>query len=127
MNINKTEGIWLGHLKVSGPDCFCEIYFKYNPIKCLGIYIGHNKNMCFSLNWDKKLEFFDNLLERWKARDLSIFGKVVVVNTLAVHKLLYNFTVLHVPKCIVDHVEEKIIHFIWPNGSKININCIINL
>ena len=23
LNINKTEGIWLGPLKVNGPDCFC--------------------------------------------------------------------------------------------------------
>ena len=106
LNTDKTEGLWLGPLRQNGPNQFYNIKFSNVPIKCLG-HIGHDSSLCYKLNWNKKLNFLENLIDRWKVHNLSIFGKVLVVNTLAVPILVYNFTVLHVPENIIVNLQKK--------------------
>ena len=43
LNLSKTKGIWLGKLKDLGFRKYKGIHFTGNPVKCLGIYIGHKK------------------------------------------------------------------------------------
>ena len=43
LNIGKTKGIWLGNFKELGLRIYKGIHFTENPVKCLGIYIGHVK------------------------------------------------------------------------------------
>ena len=45
VNTMKSHRIWLGSL-VDNPKIFPGIQFNDRPIKCLGIYIGKDKNMC---------------------------------------------------------------------------------
>ena len=54
LNIAKCNGLWLGPLK-NNPQCVEGITFSSNPIKCLGIYIGTDKENCNTLNWNKKI------------------------------------------------------------------------
>ena len=54
LNIQKTKGIWLGELKDLGLRYYNNILWTGKPVKCLGVYIGHNKKKCKTLNWDKK-------------------------------------------------------------------------
>ena len=58
-------------------------------IKCLGIYIGHDKLDCYNKNWMKVYHDVEKLFESWKRRKLSIFGKCKIINTLALSELLY--------------------------------------
>ena len=64
LNVNKSEGLWLGNLKQNKLK-FEGISFSEGPIKCLGIYIGTNMENCSNLNWDKKLNDIDILLAKW--------------------------------------------------------------
>ena len=50
----KCYGIWLGSLG-NNPKIFAGIKFSDGPIKCLGIYIGKDRNMCKHKNWDLKV------------------------------------------------------------------------
>ena len=49
LNLQKTEGLLLGPLKHSSIKSCNNIEFKDSPIKCLGIYIGHDKEKCEEL------------------------------------------------------------------------------
>jgi len=52
-------------------------------------------------------------LKRWK---LSIFGKTTVFKSVAVPKLIYPLTVLHIPyqNCI-NKIKKLLFNFLWDN------------
>ena len=45
-NIEKTEGIWLGGSR-ENPEYYQGIKFTNGPVRCLGIYIGHDKRRLY--------------------------------------------------------------------------------
>ena len=61
------------------------------------LYIGHNKIECHEKNWMSFQRDIKNLLDSWKNRKLTIFGKPCIVNTLAISKLIYAGTLLNTP------------------------------
>ena len=66
------------------------------------------------------------LLRLWKTRDLSLKGKVTVLNSLALAPLIYVASVIHVPDRVLLEVKSIIIDFMWGGGSsKIAYNVLI--
>ncbi len=124
LNMEKTEGILIGSLRDNN-YVHGNIIFNANPVKCLGIYIGNDVKKCEEMNWDKILVDFKNLLESWKKRKLTLYGKVQVVNSLAVSKLIYNFSTLCVPEHIIKNIQSNIYNFIWKKNDRIKRQTII--
>ena len=61
-----------------------------------------------------KLCEFSNCLKRWSHRKLTLMGKITVVKTYALPKLIYPFTVLADPtKQIINKLDSEIFSFIW--------------
>ena len=112
LHIGKTAGILLGNLRDT-ENKIHGVTFPKEPIKCLGVYIGHNKNECENLNWKPKIEDMQKLFESWKKRKLTLFGKVQIINTLAISKFVYNFTILDVPKWAIDSLKKDTYNFLW--------------
>jgi len=125
LNMNKTEGIWLGGYK-SNPEFFEGINFTCNPVRCLGIYIGHDSEGCHRENWMSKINKLKNCLHIWKSRKLTIYGKIMIVKTLAISKLIYSFSVLNVPEEVIKVVNRSIYEFIWNKVDRIKRNTMIN-
>ena len=77
LNMSKCEGLWLRNLKNRQFNCRLKgIKWPTTPIKCLGIYVGHNKDECDRLNWTNKITKLKHVLEIWKCRrNLTLFGK----------------------------------------------------
>ena len=124
LNTHKTHGIWLGSLS-DNPLLYEGLHFTGEPIKCLGIYIGKNKKLCHSKNWDLKINDLEISLLRWKKRNLTYMGKSTVLNTLIIPKLVYNMTVLHVPEEIIKRIEKLIYNFLWGKTHRIKKNTVI--
>ena len=83
LNLSKIECILLGPLKgrykkIEG------VTVNETCVKTLGIYIGHDKKICYENNWTNTVNDIQKLFESWKKRKLTIFGKVCVINTLAI-------------------------------------------
>ena len=74
----------LGHMKgdVHG------IKINEMPIKYLGIYVG-NDSECMKLNWNNNIKKMKKTLVLWKSRDLTIFGIITIIKTLAISKLTF--------------------------------------
>ncbi len=67
-----------------------------------------------------------NLLNSWKCRNLSLKGKITIVNTLALSSLLYLASVIHVPSIVFKEVKHIIVDFIWEGKtSKIAYDVLI--
>ena len=85
LNLDKTECLLTGK--------FIERYLNENHIfgvkiakshvKSLGIYLGHDKDFCYEMNWTNKLEKLERILSVWRRRNLTIFGECTIINTLA--------------------------------------------
>ncbi len=97
LNVEKTEGILLRPLKNSVIE-YEGIKFNNNAIRCLGVYIGHNQNQCYMKNWEEKIEKIRLVFERWKYRKLTLFGKILIVKSLAASKVYHTMSILETPE-----------------------------
>ena len=118
LNKNKTEAILLGSLK-NRYKSINNITFTNKAVRCLGIYIGHDTDECYSKNWTEKLTFFEQTLERWKKRNLTIFGRILIIKTLALSKFVYNFGIMTVSKEVISEITKSVFNFIWKGKDRI--------
>ena len=82
--------------------------------KTLGIIFSTDKHKLIENNLIPKLNDFVNCLKRWNHRKLSLMGKVTVVKTFALPKLIYPLTVLNTPPVdILKQIKSEFFKFIW--------------
>ncbi len=124
LNIDKTEGILLGPYKNSVAS-FGNVTFTNDAIRYLGIYIGHDKIQCDKKNWDDKLEKIQIILEKWKKRHLSLFGKILVLKSLAASILIHPMSILTVPEQFLKEVEKCFFKFLWETTDRIKRKTLI--
>ena len=117
INIDKTEGLWLGQSKNKNEQLF-GISWSKKPIKLLGLYIGHNKKNLEISNFRHKIQKLKGVLNSWKSRNLSLIGKILIVKTLALSQFRHLAQVIQIPDYIVKEIQEIITKFIW--GGKQN-------
>lgn len=124
LNLEKTEGIWLGNYKDHPPD-FNAIAFTKEPLKCLGIFVGHDRAKCKEYNWVPKLEKLQNMLYAWKNRELTLFGKALVIKVLGIAKLMFNFMMLEVDELKVKEINKILYDFLWNKRERIQRKTLI--
>ena len=116
LNVEKTEAMWLGSYRNRGEKLFG---FQWpTTIRYLGIYIGYDDTETHKLNWINKLELFQKTLDCWRTREITYFGRMVVVKTLGLSKLIYSATMLPLPPNICDNIEKEIDRFVWKGRKR---------
>ena len=74
--------MWIGKSRNLQKDCkISKIKWPQNPIKCLGIYLGGTAEERKKLNWTDKIDKMNTTLQKWKKRDLTLIGKVQILNS----------------------------------------------
>ncbi len=114
LNKSKTDGIYLG--RQNQIDIDTGIKWSDEPVKSLGIYFGKNKKEVENLNMKPKLVKLENIINRWKARKLTYYGKVTIIKTLGISQILYNASCINVPDYVITNINKIIYRFLW--GSK---------
>ena len=112
LNKDKCRGLWLGAWK-NNMDQLCGIKWSNGLEKMVGIMFGNGdivKN-----NWDKVFDKFNKVLIDWQSRNISMKGKAVIANTLALSKLMYVGAVLTMPKHYIKQFHSALFKFIWGN------------
>lgn len=128
LNLGKTECFLTGSFIeiYSNDNSIHGVKINKNCVKSLGIYLGHNYKECYEKNWTSKLEKLERILSVWKRRNLTIFGKCTVVNTLAISKLVYNAFILSNPDTgFFKDVTKLIFNFLWKKKDRIKRNTLI--
>ena len=126
LNMSKTKGIWLGPLKELGLRKYEGLTWTGNPVKCLGIYIGHKHEKCVYLNWTQKLKMMEKTLQRWKMRQLTLEGKIIIIKTLVLSKIIFPVSLLPIPTFVKNEVKEMIFKFLWKGKDKVKRSVLIN-
>ena len=90
-----------------------DLKWNDEPIKYLGIYLTRNKTESEQLNWFSKLEKVKAILKFWKMRNISIYGKVVILKSLIISQFVYVASVLPTPQKLVKDLNKLLFNFIW--------------
>ena len=94
-------------------------------VNCLGIEVGHDVEFCKKNNWDNKVEQIQRLLIQWNKRHLTIFGKIIVIKTLALSQITYSATNTHIPDYVLPRLNTIVYNFLWENKKRIKRKTLI--
>ena len=125
LNTAKCKGLWIGaHKHLQTKTNLLGIKWP-ESLKYLGVYIGHNKNDLQEKNWESKLGKVMACLDSWSHRELSLFGKILIIKALAVSKLVMNATVLVIPEGFIHKLNKALFGFLWGKRDKVSRNKVI--
>ena len=110
LNLDKCKGLWLGtwHGRVDAP---VPIEWSCSKLKILGVFIG-NDNVD-TANWCPRIEAVENCLSLWRSRSLSYSGKALVINALALSRIWYVASLVHMPPWVLGELNSIIFKFSW--------------
>ena len=112
LNLTKTNAITMSPQN----ECLRNVQWTTDPVKYLGIYVGKDKRKQEKINWDNKLIKIQSIMNMWKMRNLTVYGKIVIIKSLVISQIVYAATVIHVPEMLARKLEKMIYTFLW--GSK---------
>jgi hypothetical protein len=113
-NVEKTIAYRMG--KVTDGILHNDKYgleWKTLPVDLLGITITNDKDTSIKNNFYDKLQGIELLTRIWSRRNLSIKGKLTIINTILIPKLIYPCTILDAPDEVVKEAENIIKNFFW--------------
>ena len=55
----------------------------------------------------------------WRARQLTLKGKITVLKTLVLSQMYYIASILYVPDEIIDKINRMIYKFLWPKKEHV--------
>ena len=80
----------------------------------LGIRYDLEKENFTEVNYYSKLKEFEKTFKDWNARSLTIYGKICIIKSLALPKLIHLFSSLpNPPEDILKKIESACFKFIW--------------
>jgi hypothetical protein len=124
VNTEKTGAMWLGSTKNSTVTFMQNLKIIWNPIKMkvLGIWITNTLKECSKLNYDEKFYEVRKLMQVWLKRNLTPLGRVAVLKSLILSKLIHLWLLLpRPPENIINEMQKMCYQFVWGNKpDKIN-------
>ena len=109
VNSSKT-GLWIGSLKGSEMKPL-GIKWPQDPIKALGIFFTYDKKFLDMKNFTEKLDNIKKLINIWSSRGLSLYGKVTIIKSLLLPKVVYASSLLPTPEHIIKELNHLIYNF----------------
>ena len=117
VNHEKTEILALGnsilHEKDFNNHRVCEI------IKILGVYFGYDEKQRNDLNFRQTLKSIKKSINMWKWRNLSLLGKIQIIKTFAIPKLMFRASVIPISNDLVKEANSIFYNFIWNGKDKV--------
>ena len=124
MNFEKTQIVWIGSTKNSDVRFMRDKNFIWNPgiFKVLGITLSVNIKEIVPLNYSNKLKEIESLLKLWSRRHLTPFGKITVIKSMALAKIVHLFINLPDPdKNFLNRLNKLFNTFLW-DGKRAKLN-----
>ena len=124
ISYEKTQIYRIGSLRNTNAKLITEraITWTNQPISVLGITIDHDNDKALELNYSPIINKIETIFRDWEKRNLSLIGKIQIINSLIASLFVYKMFVLpSIPVKTVTQVEELMSKFIW-NGHKPKIS-----
>ena len=110
LNQKKSKGLWLGSW--SGRlDPPVPLDWSSTKIKTLGVVVGPGDLEVD--NWQPRIDAVEKVLSSWRQRSLSFRGKALVINALALSRVWYVASLIHMPDWVTLKLVKLAFHFFW--------------
>ena len=91
LNIKKSKAIWLGKWE-KNKSYPLQLKWLHSPVRLLGIYVSYDEKGNNELNFNLKIRKLQTKLDMWRSRDLTLFGKVLIIKSLGLnYNNLFSF------------------------------------
>ena len=87
VNKHKTEAMWLGSWRNRSEKPF-GFKWPHNSIYALGVHFSCDPVLANKLNFEEKVYNLEQTLHSWKRRNLTLIGRINIVKTLGLAKLI---------------------------------------
>ena len=113
INIVKSEAMCVGAFNKLSDKKPYGLAWRTEKLVSLGIHFYKNPDLTIEKNLQMRLTKFENLLNMWKQRCMSIKGKITIIKNLALPQLLYATSNLAVPEWFIKKVNSTMFKFLW--------------
>ena len=126
LNYDKTCLYCLSSMAIAKEYTLCPFKWTDKPTNILGVMVSPDDDLIIDLNYEGIKSKIKTIFEDWSKRNLSLLGKINVVNTLIGSLFIYKFAVLPtLPDKWVKMFESMINNFLW-NGKRAKISlCVL--
>ena len=110
LNQSKSKGLGLGGWS-GRTDPPVALDWSSSKIKVLGVFVGVGD--LEEDNWRPRITAVDNVLKSWRARSLTFRGKSLVINALALSRIWYVASLIHMPPWVLRELSTLVFSFFW--------------
>ena len=90
--------MWIGANKNSSEN---PLQLEWcTSVKNLGVYFSYRNEEVTAQNFEERLNKIQKTINLWSMRGLSLFGKVTIIKTFLIPKLLYVSSIIETPDII---------------------------
>ena len=125
LNREKTVLIWIGTAcQRWSLSCF-GLHWTDEPVKYLGHHIAPDLQCALKIDWENKLEKMQKLLDNWRKRNLTLFGRLTIIKSLAISQVIHLMIVDAIPSTFLIKLNSLIFKFLWKSKIEKVKRCIV--
>ena len=94
-----------------------KILEQYQYIDILGIHFSEDLNDTILVNWQKTLTKMEKHIQKLMTRQLSLYGKSIIINTLILAKTTFLSNIFPIPEKIIQKIHTNIFQYLWQNKT----------
>ena len=117
VNYNTTEVLRIGSIRDSDATFYTTKPLKWSDtgsISLLGVTISVDKDELINANYTQVIERIKDKVDMWKKRNLTIFGRILIIKTLLFSQIIYRMNVLpFLPETLVKQLQNIIVNYLW--------------
>ena len=103
-----------------------DIHWNEGPIHILGLSICNTEAENIKYNFEPRSNKISTIFKIWRQRNLSLKGKITIINSLAASLLIYPCSTLLTPQVIIKEIDKIFFNFLWNgNTNRIAKNTVI--
>jgi len=77
-------------------------------------------------NWRPRIDAVDHALKSWRSRVLSFRGKALVINALALSRVWYVASLIHIPAWVLTELSSLAFSFFWSGKCELVSRSTVN-
>ena len=126
VNIDKTEIMCLGTSQKNDDNLIKMGYKIVEDMKITGVVFSYNSEIFLNKNFRGTLINIDKMLNIWKQRNLSLLGKIQIIKTFGISKVLFITNMINIPPHYITDINKIFYKFVWNGIDKIKRKNIIS-
>ena len=124
INHDNTEVLLLGNMEASSSEL--EVTEIKKSFKILGVHFAYNRSPFYKLNFELTEKSIRKLLRGWGWRGLTLIGKVQIIKSFALPKILYRLTFMSNTKEFIKKINTSLYSFVWKGKDKVKRTVLIS-